>query len=128
MTGMGPEKPRASDSSGGPARRTASKIQFGTQLPPDLVVRVRSAVVNLQRADPSVTIASFVEDALTAALDVADAVIPPQESPIDSEGTADQVRLPEAGLRRGRRIQLSSHDPAMTGREPVEQAGGSRGE
>lgn len=128
MTGVGPEKPKASDSSGGPARRTASKIQFGTQLPPDLVARVRSAVVTLQHGDPSVTITSFVEDALTAALDVADVAVVPQESPADSTGTADLVRPTQAGLRRGRRIQQSSDDFAMTGREPVEQAGGGDGE
>lgn len=69
-----------------------SKISFGTQLPPDLVARLRATVVTLQHDDPQMTIARFTEHALTTALDGVDNGVTP---PVRDTG----------GLRPGRRIQ-----------------------
>ncbi len=67
------------------------KVQFGTQLPPELVDQVRTTVRELQRDDPSLTIARFTELALLQALrDVG------REAP-DSSGIS-------TGPRPGRRI------------------------
>lgn len=71
-----------------------SKISFGTQLPPDLVARLRSTVITLQRTDPQMTIARFTEHALSQALDGVDQ----GDVPPPSTGEA-------AGPRAGRRIQ-----------------------
>jgi len=71
-----------------------SKISFGTQLPPALVARLRTTVIDLQRTDPQMTIARFTEHALTRALDGVDhGDVPP---PTTGEPT---------GPRAGRRIQ-----------------------
>lgn len=56
---------------------TPAKVSFGTQLPPELVARLRARVIELQRKDPSLTIALFTEQALTAALDANDSDAPP---------------------------------------------------
>lgn len=90
-----------------------SKVPFGTQLPPDLVDRLRQTVVHLQRKDTNLTISAFVENALTQALDnLPNEVIPP-ESTADPAGITD----PGAGLRPrpGRRVTVS---------RPAEDSGG----
>lgn len=56
---------------------TPAKVSFGTQLPPELVARLRARVIELQRTDPSLTIAMFTEQALTAALDASDSTTLP---------------------------------------------------
>lgn len=69
------------------------KVQFGTQLPPDLVDQVRAAVLNLQRADPSMSIARFTEQALIRALhDV-------------GSSFGDSAGITAAPFRAGRRIR-----------------------
>ncbi len=78
---------------------TPRKVGFGTQLPPDLITQVRRAVVDLQRTDPTMTIARFTEEALTKAL--ADL---PDETPVQ----------PAAKLRPGRRVRFDEpgrHQP-----------------
>lgn len=93
-----------------------SKVQFGTQLPPDLVARVRHTVVELQRSDPSMTIAAFVEKALTVALDNLPEGVIPQESPADSTGITHAAEPAQLRPRRGRRVTTPS--PAMTDPDP----------
>lgn len=78
------------------------KVQFGTQLPPDLVDQVRAAVLNLQRADPSMSIARFTEEALVRALR-------------DVRPASDSSGITSAPIRAGRRIRTvippeSPHD------------------
>lgn len=86
-----------------------SKVQFGTQLPPDLVARVRYTVIELQRSDPSMTIAAFVENALTAALDnLPEAAIP--------RGITHATESAQLSPRRGRRVTPPS--PATTDADP----------
>ena len=73
---------------------TPRKIPFGTQLPPQLVDEVRRTVVDLQRADPSMTIARFVEIALTKALD-------------DLPSAVKAMPAPAGRPRPGRRVTTS---------------------
>ena len=68
-----------------------AKVSFGTQLPPELVARLRARVIELQRKDPSLTIALFTEQALTAALDAN----PSDAPPVDATGR------PRVGRRIG---------------------------
>lgn len=70
---------------------TPAKVSFGTQLPPELVARLRARVIELQRIDPSFTIALFTEQALTAALDANDSAA----LPLDTTGR------PRVGRRIG---------------------------
>ncbi len=70
---------------------TPRKVPFGTQLPPQVVADVRRAVLDLQRADPSMTIARFVELALTKALD-------------DLPSAANALPATRSGPRPGRRV------------------------
>jgi hypothetical protein len=75
---------------------SSSKVSFGTQLPPDLVARLRATVIDLQRNDPSMTIAAFTELALTEALNNIDLGTHPIRSGIEPTGP-----------RPGRRIRNS---------------------
>lgn len=69
---------------------TPKKVVFSTQLPPEVAAQVRRAVVQLQLADPGMTIARFTEEALTAAL---------EELP-----AAPETALPTSRPRPGRRV------------------------
>lgn len=70
------------------------KVQFGTQLPPDLVDQVRAAVLDLQRADPSMSIARFTEEALSRALS-------------DVRPASDSSGITAVSFRAGRRIRVA---------------------
>lgn len=72
------------------------KVQFGTQLPRDVLDQVRATVRELQRDDPSLTIARFTELALVQAMRDPDRVVG------DSSGITP-------GLRPGRRIRDTAH-------------------
>lgn len=48
---------------------SGSKERFSTQLPFGLADEVRATVIELQRMQPGVTLASFTADALTAAIE-----------------------------------------------------------
>lgn len=70
------------------------KVQFGTQLPPDLVDQVRATVLDLQRADPSMSIARFTEQALSRALS-------------EVQPASDSNGITAVPFRAGRRIRAA---------------------